>query len=111
MTANVEQYKVITGMMIILRIWSARYKKVTTAGFRPIRIGEKIRFNNFNNSRMCGVSDLKHLLTVIIQTKMPSTHGEHRYTPYMKKKTIIKFQVYWPRKAQSFVQYKPRQVL
>ena len=23
---------------------------------------------------------------------MPSTHGEHRYTPYMKKKTIIKFQ-------------------
>ena len=54
MTANVEQYKVIGGMMITLRNWSARYKRVINAGFRPIRIGEKIGLNNFNNNRMCG---------------------------------------------------------
>ena len=40
--------------MINLRTWSARYKRVITAGFRPIGIGEKIRLNNFNNNRMCG---------------------------------------------------------
>ena len=54
MTANVEQYKVNGGMMIILRNWSARYKRVINPGFRPIRIGEKIGLNNFNNNRMCG---------------------------------------------------------
>ena len=54
MTTNVEQYKVIGGMMMNLRTWSARYKRVITAGFRPIGIGEKIRLNNFNNNRMCG---------------------------------------------------------
>ena len=67
MTTNVEQYKVIGGMMINLRTWSARYKRVITAGFRPIGIGEKIRLNNFNNNRVCGALETyrhfwKHLL-------------------------------------------------